>query len=136
MSWTSEHILHPTATLRTIRTHMMSMASQLRSDTICVLRGVSASSLFAGKAPNSKHRLRHTGVRCMDPSSMVARCTKTYDDFPIIFPLEKAVLLLEYKTQVQENDRVGAPCCSTSALCGQILKSGIPLWGESSQLLK
>ena len=49
---------------------------------------------------SSKYRLRHIGVRCVDPSSMVARHEKIYDDFPIIFPLEEAVLLLEYKIQV------------------------------------
>ena len=46
---------------------------------------------------SSKCGLRHIGVRCMDLSSMMARHAKIYDDFPIIFLLEEAVLLLEYK---------------------------------------
>ena len=62
---------------------------------------------------------------------MVARHTKTYDQFPIIFLLEEAVLLLEYKTWIQENDRVGAPSCSTSVLCGQILNV-VYLFGEKA----
>jgi len=57
----------------------------------------------------------------MDPNSMVPRRAKTYDDFPMTFLLEEAVLLLEYKIRAQQDDRPGAPGCSTSALRGQIL---------------
>ena len=38
---------------------------------------------------------------------MVARHAKTYDDFPIIFLLEKTVLLLEYKIWVNETTDKG-----------------------------
>ena len=53
----------------------------------------------------------------MDPSSMIAGCAKTYDNFPLIFLLEKAALLLEYK---KGENREGAPGCSTDHLHHQI----------------
>ena len=95
---------------------------------MCTARGVCIELL---RWWSSKYRLRHTGVRCMDPSSMVPRGAKTYDDFPITFLLEEAVLLLEYKIRAQENDRQGAPGCSTSALHGQILNV-VYLFGEEA----
>ena len=50
---------------------------------------------------SSKYRLRHIGVGSMDPSSMIPGCAKTYDNFPLIFLLEEAALLLEYKKRAQ-----------------------------------
>src|SRR5277367_1658299 len=67
----------------------------------------------------------------MDPSSMVARRAKTYDNFPIVFLLEEAVLLLEYKIRAQQDNREGAPGCSTSALHSQILNV-VYLFGEEA----
>ena len=95
---------------------------------MCTVQGVCVELLGWW---SSNYRLSHIGVRCMDPSSIVARHAKTYDDFPIIFLLEEAVLLLEYKIQVQQNNRPGAPGCSTSALHGQILNV-VKLFGEEA----
>jgi hypothetical protein len=93
---------------------------------MCTARGVCIELL---RWWSSKYRMRHTGVRCMDPNS--PRCTKTYDDFPIIFLLEEAALLLEYKTRVQLENREGAPGCSTSKLHDQILNV-VYLFGEEA----
>ena len=67
----------------------------------------------------------------MDPSSMIPGCTKTYDDFPLIFLLEEAALLLEYKKRAQGENREGAPGCSTDHLHHQILNV-VYLFGEEA----
>jgi hypothetical protein len=83
---------------------------------------------------SSKYRLRHNGVRNMDSSSTTPttpRYAKTYDSFPIIFLLEEAALLLEYKRRAQEENREGAPGCSTSSLHDQILNV-VYVFGEDA----
>lgn len=93
---------------------------------MCTARGVCIELL---RWWSSKYRLTITGVRSMDPSS--ARYAKTYEDFPIIFLLEEAALLLEYKTRAQLENREGAPGCSSSKLRDQILNV-VYLFGEDA----
>jgi hypothetical protein len=85
---------------------------------MCTARGVCIELL---RWWSSKYRLRHT----------VVRHAKTYEDFPIVFLLEEAVLLLEYKIRALQDDREGAPGCSTSALHIQILNV-VHLFGEEA----
>ena len=95
---------------------------------MCTARGVCIELL---RWWSSKYKLRHTNVRSMDPTSTTPRHAKTYDDFPIKFLLEESVLLLEYKIRAQRGGREGAPGCSISKLCDQILNV-VHLFGEEA----
>lgn len=91
---------------------------------MCTARGVCIELL---RWWSSKYRMRHTDVRSMD--SMAPPHAKTYDDFPITFILEEAVLLQEYKNRAQLENREGAPGCTVSKLHDQI-SNVLYLFGE------
>lgn len=95
---------------------------------MCNARGVCIELL---RWWTSKYRLRHTGVMIIDKGYETSRHAKTYDDFPITFLLEEAILLLEYKIRAQLKEREGAPGCSTSKLREQILNV-VHLLGEKA----